>query len=316
MDGAIRVTDLVKRAASLGQTAVAITDHGWLANAIKLQTEAKEHGIKSIIGMETYLASDNDMAKPAKSGGDNFHLTLLAQNRVGYQNLSRLTSLAHTHGLSYKARIDRTTLAQHAEGLIVLSGCIGAEIPQTIIERGEQAGLKLAREYQRQFRDNFYIEVMSHGAIGGIDHVRVERANQTYFTESDLNAALVRIADVLGVGVVATNDAHYLERGHGQHHDALLCIGTGSWLDKVGRLRFPGAEHKSWEFYIKSEQDMLAVSPDSWWSTACANTAILADSIESDVVPLGMNILPVFKIPNDPDFVKWLHARESTQNKK
>lgn len=311
LDGAIRVDDLVKRAVELGQTAVAITDHGWLASAVKFQSAAQEHGIKSLIGMETYLATGGDMGVPAKSGGDNFHLTLLARNRQGYQNLMRLTSLAHLEGLSYKPRIDRKTLARHAEGLIVLSGCIGAEIPQTIIEHGEQAGLKLAREYQRLFGDDFYIEVMHHGSINGVDHVRIEREGQVAFTERDLNTALVRIADLLGIGVVATNDAHYLAREHGPHHDALLCIGTGSWLDKPDRMRFPGATHKVWEFYVKSEAEMLDVLKDGWWQSACANTAILADSIEGDVVPLGMNILPKFVIPNDPEFQLWLSRQKN-----
>lgn len=311
LDGAIRVPDLCEKVATLGQTSVAITDHGWVASAVKFASEAKDAGIKPIIGMETYLATNGEMGSPAKSGGDNYHLTLLAKNAEGYKNLMRLTSLGHIEGLSYKPRIDRRLLAQHAKGIIVLSGCIGAEIPQTIIERGEQAGLKLAREYQRTFGDDFYIEVMHHGSTNGVDHVKIERGNETIFTESDLNAALVRIADLLGIGIVATNDAHYLERVHGQHHDALLCIGTGSWLDKPDRMRFPGAMHKAWEFYVKSEPEMLAVLRDDWWQTACANTAILADSIEGNVVPLGMNILPKFKIPNDPDFHVWAAKRKT-----
>jgi DNA polymerase-3 subunit alpha len=259
LDGAIRIPDLCKKAVEHGQSAVAITDHGWIAGAIKFVEAARETDIKPIIGMETYLASDNDRLKPAKSGGDNFHLTLLAKNAEGYKNLMRLTSLAYLEGMSYKPRIDRNLLAENKEGIIVLSGCIGAEIPQTIINEGYNTGLKLARWYAKTFGDNFFIEVMSHGASGGVDHVRVETGGSILFTESQLNAALVRIADVLGVGVVATNDAHYLDREHGTHHDTLLCIGMGAWKDKPDRMRFPGAAHKSWEFYIKSEAEMVIV---------------------------------------------------------
>lgn len=310
LDGAIRVTDLCERASDIGQSAVAITDHGWLAGAIKLVDAAKDRGIKPIIGMETYLATGDDYTAPAKSGGDNYHLTLLAKSRRGYENLSRLTSLGHLRGLSYKPRIDRNLLREHAEGLIVLSGCIGAELPQTIIDHGEQAGLRLARSYAETFGENFFIEVMCHGSHNGIDHIKVARNGQTDFTESDLNAALVRIADILGIGVVATNDAHYLVGEHGQHHDTLLCIGMGAWKTKSDRMRFAGAQHHAWEYYIKSEREMLAVSTERWWETACANTAIIADSIESDVIELGQSLQPKFKIPDDPGFREWLNLRK------
>lgn len=307
LDGAIRIPDLCTRAKESGQSSVAITDHGWVAGAVKFVEAAADSGISPIIGMETYLASDGDRLTPAKSGGDNYHLTLLARSKQGYANLMRLTSLAHVEGLSYKPRIDRNLLRECRDGIIVLSGCIGAEIPQTIIEKGFQSGLKLARQYAQVHGENFFIEVMYHGATNGVDHTRIEKDGVVEFSESDLNAALVAIADILGIGTVATNDAHYLERGHGNHHDTLLCIGMGAWKDKPNRMRFPGAEHKAWEFYIKTEAEMLAICPDPWWQTACANTALIADMIEKDVVPLKQNILPKFKIPtNDPNFQQWL----------
>jgi DNA polymerase-3 subunit alpha len=310
LDGAIRIPDLCKRAVEHGQTSVAITDHGWIAGAVKFVEAAKESGIKPIIGMETYLASDNDISKPAKSGGDNFHLTLLARNEAGYRNLVRLTSIAHLRGLSYKPRIDRGLLAEHREGVIVLSGCIGAEIPQTIIHDGYATGLKLARWYQKTFGGNFFIEVMAHGSIGGVDHVRIESNGVVVMSESDLNRALVSIADSLGVGVVATNDAHYLDRDHGGSHDTLLCIGMGAWKDKPDRMRFPGAKHKSWEFYIKSEAEMRAVAAEDWWQTAVSNAQVIADMIEPNVIKLGQNIVPRFKIPDDAEFHAWLARRK------
>lgn len=305
LDGAIRVPDLCKRAAELGQSSVAITDHGCLFNAVKFVQEAKEAGIKPILGMETYLASNGDMTTPAKNGGDNFHLTLLAKNKQGYSNLMRLSSLAHLDGLSYKPRIDRKLLYNNREGIIVLSGCIGAEIPQTIINRGLAAGKDLCETYLDMFGENFYIEVMAHGATNGIDHVRIESGGVVSFTETQLNNALVDIGNSLGIPIAATNDAHYLKRDEGQHQDTLLCIGTGSWKDKKDRLRFPGADKKAWEFYIKSESEMLAVSLEPWWAQAVANTALLSERVEESVVPLGGNITPKFRIPNDPEFEQW-----------
>lgn len=300
------MNDLCKRAVEIGQSSVAITDHGWIASAVKFVTAAKEHGVKPVVGIETYLATNNDHKTAAKNGGDNFHLTLLAKNRAGYANLMRLTSLAHIEGMSYKPRISRALLADHAEGVIVLSGCIGAEIPQTIIDHGGAAGLRLARLYQQSHGDNFFIELMSHGSTNGVDHVRVEENGVIEMTETDLNNALVDIANQIGAGLIATNDAHYLKQEHGQHHDTLLCIGMGAWKDKADRMRFPGAKERAFEFYIKDEEGMLKMSEEPWWKTACANTAILADSIEHDVVPLGLDTMPNFKIPADPEFHRWI----------
>lgn len=312
LDGAIRIPDLCKRVSELGQTAVAITDHGCLFGAVKFAQEAKEAGIKPIIGFEAYLATNGDMTQPAKSGGDNFHLTLLAQTPTGYANLMRLTTLGHLKGLSYKPRIDRKTLYNHREGIIVLSGCIGAEIPQTIIEKGFAAGKELAKVYQQMFGENFYIELMSHGATNGVDHVRIEDGGVVRFTETQLNLALVDIARDLGVALIATNDAHYLQKEHGTHHDTLLCIGTGSWKEKPDRMRFPGAANKAWEFYIKSEQEMLAVSTEPWWEEAIRNTASLVEKVAPSVVPLGANITPNYRIPNDPEFEQWLRSQTKT----
>lgn len=306
LDGAIRIDDLVKKAVEHKQSAVAITDHGWIAGSVKFQEAAKKAGIKSIIGMETYIASGDNHLDAAKNGGDNFHLTLLAKNRDGYMNLMRLTSLAHIEGFSYKPRISHDLLDKYKSNIIVLSGCVGAPIPQAIVRSGWKSGLLLAQWYQKMFGENFYIEVMAHGSTNGIDHIQIEEKGAVTMSETDLNMALVMIADKLGIGVVATNDAHYLQRDHGTAHDAMLCIGMGAWLEKPDRMRFSGAEHKAWEFYIKSESEMLAMSPEPWWQTACANTAIIADSIEANVVPVGESILPSFQIPNDPEFREWL----------
>lgn len=311
LDGAIKVDDLCQKVQGLGQTAVAITDHGWLSGAIKFTKSAKEAGIKPIIGMEAYLATNGDHKTPAKNGGDTFHLTLLARSAEGYKNLMRLSSLSHLHGFSYKPRIDRSLLKDNKSGLIVLSGCIGAEIPQMIVKKGYKAGMALARDYVEAFGENFFIEVMSHGGTGGVDHVRIEDADGSIaMTESDLNAALVNIADNLGVGIVATNDAHYLDSNHGQHHDTLLCVGMGAWKQKADRMRFPGARHKAWEFYIKSEEEMLKASSESWWSTACANTAIVESMVDSDVVQLGVQSTPKFNIPDDQKFAHWQETGE------
>lgn len=311
LDGAIKVDDLCKKVSELGQSAVAITDHGWISGAVKFQTAAQKYGIKSIIGMEAYLATNDDHTSPAKNGGDTYHLSLLARSAEGYRNLSRLTSIAHIDGFSYKPRIDLNLLATHREGLIVMSGCVGAQIPQTLAKQGYKAGLALARRYQEIFGENFFIEVMAHGGIGGVDHVRLEDADGSIImTETDMNAALVNIADRLGVALVATNDAHYLESEHGQHHDTLLCIGMGAWKHKEDRMRFPGAKHNAWEFYIKDEKQMLDVSTEEWWQSAVKNTDYVASLVEPNVLPMGVQSAPKFPIPDDKKFQHWVETGE------
>ena len=303
LDGAIKVADLVDRAEALGQPAVAITDHGWLAGAIKFVKAAKEKGIKPIVGSEIYVSTQEDAKKPASSPGDNYHLTLLAQTAEGYRNMMRMSSLAHLDGLSYKPRTDLTTLRDHAEGVICLSGCVGSQLVQTIVHGTWEEANDLVRFYQDTFEERFFIELMFHGGSGGIDHVRIEDdGGKTLMGETEINLALMDLANRHGVGVVATNDAHYLGRDDGCAHDTLLCIGMGAWKDKEDRLRFPGASEASWEFYIKGRDEMRAACPWDEWERACDNTLIVADMVEPDVVPFGANILPAYQIPDDVQY--------------
>lgn len=302
LDGAIRVPDLCKQAAALGQTSIAITDHGVLFGAVKFTKEAKDHGIKPIIGFEGYVATDT-IDRPAKHSGDNYHITLLAANREGYHNLMRLTSIGHLRGLSYKPRIDLGLLGLHSAGVIVLSGCVGGQIPQLIVSGKPEEAEKLARWFRERFEERFLIEIMAHGSTSGIDHVTIRSDDDAtvLMSETDLNMALVDLANKLGIGVVATNDAHYLERDHGSSHDTLLCIGMGKYKEEE-RLRFPGSKEKAYEFYIKTEAEMRACSSEAYWSTAVSNSSLVADMVAEDVVPLGVQVLPKFVIPDDPAF--------------
>lgn len=307
-DGAIQLAPLVARVSELGQLACAITDHGLLSNAVKFTKQARERGIRPIIGCEIYVATSEDMEKPAKSKGDQFHLTLLAATAEGYQNLSLLTTESYRRGYSHRPRLDHRTLERHAAGIIALSGCFGAELPKLLIAHREREAELLMQWYLRTFRERFYIEVQYHGALNGIDHVREvdEQTGQMLMTETDLNAALVALADRHGVGLVATNDAHYLSRDDGDAHDTLFCLGLGRWKKQEDRLRLPGAEVSVYEFYVKSEAEMCQMSPTGWWQTAVANTVLLLEQIQEDALPiLGQKVLPVYEIPVDRGFEIW-----------
>jgi DNA polymerase III subunit alpha len=284
LDGAMTEEALVKRAAELGQGAVAITDHGVLFGSVKFIDAAREHGVKPIIGLEAYVATQGNMREPAQGAGDNYHLTMLAADATGYQNLVHLTSAAHLEGFSYKARIDRDILERHSAGLIVLSGCFGGELPQLLME-DRDAAYALAEWYIRVFGERFFVEIQVHGGTGGIDHVRQndKETGEILWTETDLNMALVELADTMGIGIVATNDAHYLGEEDGLAQDAMLCLQTGGYFNKEDRFAFPGAKEGHYPFYVKTEEEMLAVHDARWWETACINTQHIADLVADEV---------------------------------
>ena len=244
LDGATEITKLVRKAKAAEMPAVAITDHGNLFGAIEFYTAAIQAGVKPIVGMEAYLAPEKRTNKQAKCiGGDsNYHLLLLAQDLTGYQNLLKLASIGYLEGFYYKPRIDKEVLAEFSEGLICTSTCLGAELPQTILHRDRKKAEEAAESYLKIFgAERFFIEVQDHG---------IPEQQQT-------NPVLFDIAQRLGLGVIATNDVHYLEHDDVEAHDVLCCISTASRVEDEDRFRFP-----SDQFYFKSAQEMAELFPD------------------------------------------------------
>ena len=305
----MKVTAMVERAAELGQSAIALTDHGWMAGSVKLVVACRKHEITPIMGAEVYVATQEDAHEKANGPGDMYHLTLLCQNRTGYMNLVRLTSDASKWGFFHKPRIDLNQLEKYSDGIIMLSGCIGAELPQRIVH--QRPVKKLIERYLRVFGDRFFIELMVHGATGGIDHVRIDNDDgEILMEEHELNDELVHIARRYSIPIVATNDAHYLGRENGEGQDSIMCMNTGSYKAEPNRLKFPGVEHGEFEFFIKSEEEMRAVSNADWWDEACRTSAVIAATVDPDALPLSDEIiLPDFKVPiNDPGFKIWLRT--------
>ena len=214
LDGASRIPALVARAKALGQTAMAITDHGVMYGVIDFYRECKKQGIKPIIGIETYVARDH-LVKDGKLGRDYGHLILLAKNETGYQNLMRLSSEAFIHGFYYKPRIDYDLLSQHCEGLVCLSACIGGDIPQYLLHDRDEEAYALAKRLKGMFGDDFYIELQNHG-------IREQKM---------VLPKLKRLAYELGIKTVVTNDIHYTEKEDAEAQDVLLCIQTQRFVD-------------------------------------------------------------------------------------
>ncbi len=242
LDGACRIDRLFRRAKELGQSAVAITDHGVMYGAISFYKEAKKEGIKPIIGCEVYVAPRSLADKDPRLDREYDHLVLLCENMTGYQNLIRLVSLSFTDGFYQKPRVDLETLASHHEGLIALSACLAGRIPRQILagemENAKESALQLKEIFGE---NNFFLELQDHGIA---DQIKV-------------NSALISLSKQTGIPLVATNDVHYLRSEDAKSHDALLCIQTGKILQDQSRMRF-----ETDQFYLKSAEEMAELFPN------------------------------------------------------
>src|SRR5262245_41121424 len=236
LDGANRIPELVGRVKELGMNAVAITDHGNLYGAIEFYRECKDAGINPIIGYEAYVAPGSRSEREARRRGEaGFHLTLLAQNATGFKNLVKMASLAFLDGYHYVPRIDKSLLEQFHEGIICLSGCASAEFSEFILKDQIDEATELARWFSRVFGKNFYVEIQNNG-------LEIQRR---------CAEGAIEIANRLGLPLVATCDAHYLQREDNFAHDVLLCINTGKTLKDENRMRY-GSD----QFYIRAPEEM------------------------------------------------------------
>ncbi len=275
LDGAIRLPDLMQRAKELGMEAVAITDHGNMFGVVNFYLKARDAGLKPIIGCEVYVAPGDRRQQETKPGVPvAHHLVLLAKNLTGYQNLVRLVSAGYLEGFYYKPRIDLELLKEHHEGLIALSACLHGKVPSLLLAGREDRALEAARELAGIMGpENFFIELQDAG---------LEEQKQ-------VNPGLIDIADRLGLGLVATNDCHFLLREHHQAHDALLCIQTGKTLADADRMRLQP------ELYFKSGEEMAALFGQV--PGAIENTLEIARRCELEL-PLGRLRFPVFPLEN------------------
>ena len=274
LDGACRIGGMMDRVKELGQSAIAITDHGVMYGCIDFYKSAKAAGIKPIIGCEVYVARRRMEDRVHGIDNDPYHLVLLCENMAGYQNLCYLVSEAFTNGFYSKPRVDLELLRQHHEGLIALSACLAGGIPQYLMNEDYDA----ARDYALQLADifgpeHFYLELQDHG----IDEQR------------PVNQGVQRIARETGLPLVVTNDAHYLRREDAKMQDVLLCIQTGKTVDDQNRMKF-----QTEEFYLKSEEELRQLFPGC--DEAFENTARIADRCNVEFV-FNEYHLPSFPVP-------------------
>jgi len=260
LDGANQIPDLVAHVCKLGMDSLAVTDHGNLHAAWSFYEEARARKIRPILGFEAYLAYGPRQAreKPSWAPAAYSHLVLLARNRTGYRNLVRLSSIGYTEGFYRRPRIDKEVLAAHAEGIVCLAACLSGEVAHSLRQGRYQDAKTSAEWFAALFGpEGFWLEIQQHGI-----------SEERLVTEG-----MLRLGQELGLGVVATNDAHYLRREDAESHDVLLAIGTGSDLDDPKRFRFTGQES-----YVKSEAEMRALFPDH--PETLDNTQRVADLCE------------------------------------
>jgi len=277
LDGACKVPELVRQCKKLGMDSLAITDHGCMYGVIEFYNECKKEGIKPIIGMEAYMAPGDrrDRSTPTGSAGEAaFHLLLLAQDLEGYKNLIKLSSIAYREGFYYKPRIDKEVLRQFSKGLIATSACLGGEVASAFIKRDASSAMKVVDTYLEIFGpDKFYIEVQKH------------------IPEQDaVNPELVELARKKGVGLVATNDVHFLREQDYHAHSCLCCISTGKLLSDENRMKYPT------QLYLKSPAEMKQVL--GHWPEAIENTVRIAKMIDLQM-DFSKRYAPVYRVPKE-----------------
>ena len=274
LDGACRIGGLVKRAAELGQEAVAITDHGVMYGVIDFYRAAKAAGVKPIIGCEVYVAPRKMSDRVHGVDNEAYHLVLLCENETGYRNLSYMVSMAFLHGFYNRPRVDLDLLRQHSEGLIALSACLAGSIPRKLMQEDYEGAKQEALTLSEIFGPgNFYLELQDHG-------IEEQKA---------VNAGVMRLARETGLPLVATNEAHYLTREDARIQDVLMCIQMGKTVDDPDRMKF-----ETDEFYLKSEEEMRELFPNI--PEAFENTCRIAERCNVEFV-FNQYHLPAFDVP-------------------
>ncbi len=297
LDGAIRIKDYCKFAKENDMEAIAITDHGNMYGAIELYRNAKESGLKALIGCEMYVLH-GDIEVRDKENNDLFHLVLIAKDNTGYKNLVKLVSTAHIKGMYYKPRISHEYLEKYSEGLICLSACIQGEVSRSILRGNKEKARELAKYYKDLFKDDYYIELQDHSIP----------------EEKIANQELIKIAKELEIPLVITNDSHYLKKEDANWHDTLLCIQTGKLKKEEERFKFPNNE-----FYVKTPEqlrDAFKWMDSEMFEEAIENTAKIADKCHV-IIKMGENILPNFPVPPNYDVASYLDfkVREGLENR-
>lgn len=278
LDGLTKLRPMIARTAELKMNAIAITDHGLMSGAIEFYKAAKEKNIKSIIGMEAYVAARSYKDKDSVYDRTSYHLTMLAINDVGYQNLMRLSTIANLDGFYYRPRIDKDLINKYNEGIIVLSGCMQSELSDALRSDQYEQAKKIAQWYKAVFDDRYYLELQDHGHQ---EHPSV------WDEQSKVNKSLLKLGDELDIPAVVTCDSHYLMRNDQEAHEALLCIQTGAFVEDNDRMSL-----KDFQLHIADPEEIIK----RWGKQnpeLILNTRRIADQCDIKL-ELGKTLIPTY----------------------
>ncbi len=284
LDGEASIKKLVARVKELGMDSCAITDHGSMYGVVDFYREAKAQGIHPVIGCEVYMAPRSRFDKVHDIDNKTSHLILLAENQRGYKNLIKLVSAGYIDGFYYKPRIDFEMLKEHSEGIIALSACIAGEVPKALLRGDYDEAKKIALKYAEVLgKDNYFLEIQDHGLS----------------EQKRIIPDMLRLSEETGIGLVATNDIHYLKKEDAKYQDVLMCIQMEKKVDDPDRMKF-----ETEEFYIKSPEEMMSLF--EYVPQAIENTEKIAKRCNVDF-DFGTRHLPAYAVPDGKDAFEYLH---------
>ncbi len=286
LDGAATTSQIAKKAKEDGMPAVALTDHGGMFGAKEFHVSCKKNGVKPIIGVEAYLARRGHLRKDDKVDSSGYHLILLAKNYTGYQNLLKLTSIAHIDGMYYKPRIDKKLLEKYKEGIIVSSGCLGGEVAQHIMAGNFDKAKETILWFKSVFGDDYYLEIMRHKNED--PRLKID----VWENQVKVNKVIRELAKEMDIKVIATNDVHFINEEDAEAHDVLVCLSTGRDYDDPTRMRYTKQE------WFKTKQEMNEIFAD--FPEALSNTLEIANKVEEFELD-SKPIMPDFPLPEGFD---------------
>lgn len=283
LDGEASIKKLISRVKELGMTSCAITDHGSMYGVVDFYREAKAQGIHPVIGCEVYMAPRSRFDKVHDIDNKTSHLILLAKNQIGYKNLIKMVSSGYIDGFYYKPRIDFELLKENSEGIIALSACLAGEVPKAILRGSYDEAKAIVEKYVSVLgKDNYFLEIQDHGIS----------------EQKRIIPDIIKLSQETGVGLVATNDIHYLEKEDARYQDVLMCIQMEKTVDDPDRMRF-----ETEEFYIKSPEEMADLF--EYVPEAISNTVKIAERCNVDF-DFDTRHLPAYKVPGGADAFEYL----------
>lgn len=300
LDGLTKTKKLTSRIKEMGMDTVAITDHGAMYGAIEFYRQCQKDEVKPIVGLEAYTCLEDHKIRPEKGQKfQNYHLLLLAKDEEGYKNLMKITSIAHTEGYYYRPRINNEVLAKYSKGLICTSACPAGELASHLIDDDPEGARKTAKWFVDVFGDDYYFEIQRHNYEKHIlpsmpREIREEQEKMAAY-EKKINEGVMKLSREMGIPIVATNDAHYLNKEDAEAQDVLVCVATGKTVNDTKRIRFIDTP----EYYVKTPEEMYELFQDV--PEALENTVKIAEKCDLQISTLGKWFFPKYETPTKED---------------